>query len=128
MKIKSWNDDRITFDDGSYISYKHDQECSEYNYADFSVLDVMLGRDKDDMEFDSFEIDAVDDGGFLIKLKLANNRIIRWPYACYPYHNIFIPCYSEQNGYYTTDIAIVYSDKEGNAIEYWYIDAQLKLY
>lgn len=122
MKIKLWNDDRIIFDDGSYISYDHEQDCCEYNYADFSVLDVMLGHDKDDMEFDSFEIDCIDDGGFLIKLKLTDNKILRAPY-----HNIFIPCYSEQNGYYTTNIRIVYSDKDSNVITYWYLNAQLNL-
>ena len=122
MKITKWDDDRIYFSDGSTISYQHEQDCCEYNYADFSVLDVMLGRDKDYMEFDSFKINAVDDGGFLIKLKLADNRIL-----CEPYRNIFIPCYSEQNGYYTTNITIVYSDKDGNVITYWHLDAQLKL-
>lgn len=120
MKIKSWNDDRITFDDGSYISYDHEQDCCEYNYADFSVLDVMLRYNKDDMEFDSFEIDTIDDGGFLIKLKLAGNRILRAPY-----HNIFIPCYSEQNGYYTTNIRIVYSDKDNNVIAHRDTNTQL---
>lgn len=123
MKIKSWNDDCIIFDDGSYISYDHEQDCCEYNYADFSVLDVMLGHDKDDIEFDSFEIDTIDDGGFLVKLKLTGNKILRAPYR-----NIFIPCYSEQNGYYTTNIRIVYSDKDGNVITYWYLNAQLNLY
>lgn len=122
MKIESWDDDRITFDDGSYISYDHEQDCCEYNYADFSVLDVMLGSDKDYMEFDSFEIDTVDDGGFLIKLKLASKRVL-----CAPYHNIFIPCYSEQNGYYSNDITIIYSDKNNNVIEKWYLYAQLNL-
>ena len=123
MKIESWDDDRITFDDGSYISYDHEQDCCEYNYADFSVLDVMLGRDKDYIEFDSFEITTVDDGGFLIKLKLANKRLL-----CAPYHNIFIPCYSEQNGYYSDDITIIYSDKNNNVIEKWYLYAQLHIY
>ena len=122
MKITKWDEDRITFDDGSYISYDHNQDCCEYNYADFSVLDVMLGRDKDYTEFDSFKINAVDDGGFLIKLKLPDNRIL-----CKPYRNIFIPCYSEQNGYYTTNITIIHSDKDGNVIDDWYLDAQLKL-
>lgn len=123
MKIESWDDERITFDDGSYISYDHEQDCCEYNYADFSVLDVMLGRDKDYIEFDSFEIDTVDDGGFLIKLKLANDRVLRGAY-----HNIFIPCYSEQNGYYSDDITIIYSDKNNNVIEKWYLYAQLNIY
>lgn len=122
MKITKWDDDRIYFSDGSTISYQHEQDCCEYNYADFSVLDVMLGHDKDYTEFDSFKINAVDYGGFLIKLKLPDNRIL-----CGPYRNIFIPCYSEQNGYYTTNITIVYSDKDGTVITYWDLSAQLKL-
>lgn len=128
MKITKWDDDRITFDDGSYISYDHNQDCCEYNYADFSVLDVMLGRDKDYTEFDSFEINAVDYGGFLIKLlRSATNSSVSRPHIFYPYRNIFIPCYSEQNGYYTTNITIIYSDKDGNMIDDWYLEAQLKL-
>ncbi len=122
MKIKSWDDERITFDDGSYISYNHEQDCCEYNYADFSVLDVMLGNEKDYVEFDSFEITTVDDGGFLITLYLPDKRILR----CQE-HKIFIPCYSEQNGYYTTDIEIIYSDKDGNVLDNWYLCAQLNL-
>ena len=28
MKITKWDDDRITFDDGSYISYDHNQDVA----------------------------------------------------------------------------------------------------
>lgn len=122
MKITKWDDDRITFDDGSYISYDHEQDCCEYNYADFSVLDVMLGSNKDYVEFDSFEIVAVDDGGFLIKLRLADSRVLYGPY-----YNIFIPCYSVQNGYYSSDLVIRYYDKYGGEICNWCLYAQLKL-
>lgn len=122
MKIKSWDDERIAFDDGSYISYDHKQDCCEYNWADFSVLDVMLGSNKDYMEFDSFEVTTVEECGFLLKLNLSDKRVLR----CQE-HNIFIPCYSEQNGYYSTDIRIIYSDKDNNVLDYWYLYSQLNL-
>ena len=101
MKIKSWNDDYIFFTDGSSISYEHLQDCCEYNWADFSVLEIFYKNE----EFDDFEIIPVEECGFLLSLKTKN--------SCFYYYNtfsskkIFIPCYSDQNGYYGSDLTIV---------------------
>ena len=38
MKIKLITDDYILFDNGSKITFDHDQDCCEYNYADFAQL------------------------------------------------------------------------------------------
>lgn len=53
-KIIKINEDEIVFDDGCKITYTHQQECSEWNHADFEQLDD-LGRnaeyDTSTMEF-----------------------------------------------------------------------------
>lgn len=93
MKIKKWDDDYIWFTDGSTISYDHFQDCCEYNWADFSVLETFYQNE----EFDDFEVTPVDDCGFLLELKQQNT----------PTKKIFIPCYSDQNGYYSDDLTII---------------------
>ena len=101
MKIKKWNDDYIWFTDGSTISYDHIQDCCEYNWADFSVLETFY----QDEEFEDFEIIPVDECGFLLSLKLPTPD--PWYYNYTPSKKIFIPCYSDQNGYYTSDLTII---------------------
>lgn len=92
MRIKSVTEEAITFDNGNQITFDHSQDCCEYNYADFSILNpnnVYYDHDfNEDLTFKTKE------EGFVFGEKGA------W---------IFIPCYSEQNGYYTTEIDIYYN-------------------
>lgn len=90
MKIKNITEDIILFDNGKIIYYDHNQQCCEYNYADFEQLDD-LARDYDFSENLKFE--AVDDCGF----RFGDERQM-----------FFVPCYSEQNGYYSSDVDIYY--------------------
>mgnify|MGYP004637060385 CR=1 FL=1 len=102
MKIKDWNDDYILFTDGSTISYDHIQDCCECNWADFSVLEVFYK----DEEFDDFEVIPVEEYGFLLELKQRNTK--SWFHYDYtPAKRILIPCYSDQNGYYSSDLTII---------------------
>ncbi len=39
MKIKEVSDEYILFDNGSEITFAHEQDCCEYNYADFKQLE-----------------------------------------------------------------------------------------
>jgi len=72
-----------------------DEDCCECNYADFSILNPnVINYDYDFNE--ELEFVAVDELGF----KFGSDG-----------HWIFIPCYSEQNGYYTTKINIYYNNK-----------------
>lgn len=92
MKIKEVTDEKIIFDNGNTISFDHERDCCEENYADFSILDK--NNVNYDYDFDEDLIfEAVDELGF----KFGSDG--RW---------IFIPCYSEQNGYYTDKIDIYY--------------------
>ena len=95
MKIKSVTDDIIKFDNGNYIYFDHDADCCEWNYADFSILTPNTVNY--DYDFSpNLEFKFIEDLGFCFG---SNDR---W---------IFIPCYSEQNGYYTDEIDIYYKGK-----------------
>ena len=120
MKIEKWDDDYIWFTDGSTISYDHYQECCECNWADFSVLEVFY----QDEEFDDFEIIPVNECGFLLSLKLPTPD--PWYQDYTPTKKILIPCYSEQNGYYSSDITIIIRrpECESKAI---YLDCEERL-
>lgn len=92
MKITSITNNWIEFDNGKKITFDHDQDCCEDNYADFNQLDT-IGRSFDFQEPLYFE--AVQDSGF----RFGNKDAM-----------FFIPCYSYQNGYYTTQIDIYYNN------------------
>ncbi len=94
MKIKQICEDWIEFDNGDTITFDHDQNCCEHNFADFSQLEDIATE----VEFDSGLIfEAVENSGFRFGSK--NTPMF------------FIPCYSSQNGYYTTEIDIYYNNK-----------------
>lgn len=91
MYIKEVNEHMILFDEASVIYYTHDQECCEHNYADFESIEPLAYRHN--FKFIKFEY-AV--GGF----RFGDNNYM-----------VYIPCYSEQNGYYTTEISICHNGK-----------------
>lgn len=90
MKITMINDEAICFDNGTAITYYHAPDCCEWNYADFLQLDD-IARDYDFEEDLKFEI--VEGSGF----RFGDSKQM-----------FFVPCYSEQNGYYSTDLEIYY--------------------
>lgn len=106
MKLKTWNDDTVVFDDGTVVAYEHDQECCEVNWADFSVLGI--ASHFRDLVFSSLHIDPIDGAGFNM-VPLDGDGI---PISG---ATVFIPCYSDQNGYYSDDITITVSNQ--SAIE-----------
>lgn len=97
MRIQGWNDEKILFDDGSSITFSHEQDCRESNWADFSVLEMFYKGE----EFKDYTIEPIEDGGF--NLILIENGWNDW--------KIFIPCYSDQNGYYSTNLDIHINNK-----------------
>ena len=101
MKIKNVTDSAIIFDNGNMITYNHIQECCEDNYADFSILDENNINYSFDFNEDlSFKL--IDGSGFMFGSADEHNNM----------HWIFIPCYSCQNGYYTSEIDIYYSSNK----------------
>lgn len=89
-KITQIEDNELRFSDGTIIHCDHCQDCCEYNYADFNALDD-LARNYD---FDTSKLTfhAVDGVGF--------------SFGDHPQRMFFVPCYSEQNGYYSDDIEV----------------------
>lgn len=94
------DEDCLQFSNGKEITYDHGQDCCEWNYADFkAIADEVRGLifDMRDLRFE-----AVEDSGF----RFGNEGQM-----------IFVPCYSEQNGYYTQDLDIYLDGEEVLHIE-----------
>ena len=120
MKITKWTEDHVYFSDGSYITYSHFQDCCEHHYADFSILEVMYHGE----EFESYEIETVEKAGFILKLYQDNgDKLLGYT----GYLNIFIPCYSEQNGYYTSLLDIHCYNKDGKLLWKDFLDCEMRL-
>lgn len=95
MKIKDINEERILFDNGNTITYSHEQDCFECNYADFlQIDDIARSWDFDE----NLDFESIEEVGF----RFGN----------LPNKMVFVPCYSEQNGYYSSDIEIYYNDSQ----------------
>lgn len=88
-RIISVSDSCILFDDGSIMTFGHDSDCCEWNYADFEAIDPEALSYDFDMNALTFE---ACDGGFR--------------FGDHPERMFFVPCYSEQNGYYSADVDI----------------------
>lgn len=73
------------------LGSEHEQDCCENVYADFSGLKYHADEIKGNFSY-FLEILAVDGIGFLIILGKKK---------------FFIPCYNEQNGYYSSDLSLV---------------------
>lgn len=92
MKIVSITDEEILFDNGNTITFDHEPDCCEHNYADFEQLDD-IARTTD---FDpNLEFVPQGDVGFL--------------FGNTPGKMFFVPCYSCQNGYYTRNLEVYYN-------------------
>lgn len=103
MKIKKITEEEIIFDNNYRLYYDHEQDCCEINWADFEMLKSYNLSTQTGKAISIYEEDfattltelfykGVTDAGFMIKSKTGNN--------------FFIPCYSDQNGYYTTQLIL----------------------
>ncbi len=90
MKLLSFKD-KLIFDDGTVIEDEHEQDCCENVYADFNQLE---GTDVLEHDFKTLDIEGVKDSGFRID-------------------GYFIPCYNQQNGYYSGDLSIITTSPDG---------------
>lgn len=100
MKIKEITDMKIIFDNGNTITFDHIPGFWEHNYADFEQIDDIAKN----TEFDENIIfEEVKDVGF----RFGNNDG----------RMFFVPCYSEQNGYYTNELEIYYNQEQVLMIE-----------
>lgn len=93
MRIKSVDETGIEFDNGKKIIDHHVPSCCEDNYADFKQIEEQAFS----VDFDENLIFESVSGGFR--------------FGSVGTHMFFIPCYSEQNGYYSSEIDIHYDGK-----------------
>ena len=94
MRIASISDKEIRFDGGHTITFDHFRDCFEENYADFEQVDDIA---RSATFTHPLQFEAVDGFGF----RFGNENNMH-----------FVPCYSCQNGFYSSDIRIFYDDKE----------------
>ena len=97
MKIKQiWEEDcpfnpcgqgGILFDNNTGLIDYHSQDCCEHVYADFSNLDSGILKHK----FENIHLERTNEG-----FRFGDTR------------KYFVPCYNEQNGYYSDNLKISY--------------------
>jgi len=93
MKIKEVTNEFILFNNGSKITFAPTKEYCNDNYADFTQLDELALA----YEFDenTMKFETVDQYGF--RFGSENS------------HMFFVPCYSDLDGYYSSDVDIYYN-------------------
>ena len=97
-RIKEITEDKfgeqmVIFTNGDVLSYDHEQDCCEHNYADFAQLDDLA---RNYQFIGPLEFEIVDGSGF----RFGDSR-----------RTFFVPCYSEQNGYYSSYLEIYLNNK-----------------
>lgn len=98
MKVIYLDAEGIGFDDGSTLFCKHEQDCCEDVYADFSSLQDEAGFMDADFQLTKDCIECVSGSGFRIKDTKGNAY--------------FVPCYSKQNGYYSNNLTLIYKARD----------------
>ena len=89
-KIIIAEENLLKFSDGTVITADHCPDCCECNYAKFDDLDDVAMA----TEFNTkrLKIEVVEGSG----IRIGNK----------PSKMFFVPCYSDQNGYYSSDLDI----------------------
>lgn len=105
--------DGILFTDGSTLTDYHDQDCCENVYADWDNVEDQLPID---ILFDGFSVEIVPDSGFNLLLypNIGNKDI---------YIRLFVPCYNSQNGYYSSNLDLIYNRNNAPEIVFDISDA-----
>ena len=100
MKVKSIDDYGIYFDNGDSIGWYHYQDCCETNWPDFRQLkDTGIFNEK----FTTPLIFEKCNYGF----RFGNEGKM-----------YYVPCYTDQNGYYSNEVEITYFDHNTNELSY----------
>jgi hypothetical protein len=82
------------------INDHHESDCCEHVYADWPTLEAykkQLGS-----TYNKVELKGLEQDGFLIVFKGTWGKEDK----------VFIPCYNEQNGYYSSDLHLIITDGE----------------
>ena len=112
MKIKEINENSIIFDNGYKLEYYHEQDCCEIVYADFEVLKNYNVSTKTGKNIKIEEIEFSENlREFAVGIeKMGFNMISKIG------EKFFIPCYNDQNGYYSSDLELILYKEETKEI------------
>jgi len=94
----------IEFEDGYKLFSFHETDCCERHWMDVGILTM------EDVEGLVFKLD----GDLVRPIKYYGLELI--PTNGYP---VKIPCYSENNGYYSNDLTVILKDPRGNTLYEW---------
>lgn len=112
MRVINAEYERVDFSDGSYMESHHVPDCCEYNYADFSVLAIDPELTKG--EFESVSIVGKKEGtGVMLLFEGLPHRKL----GTYN-KKVLVPCYSEQNGWYSSNVTVKHYNKDGKQLGY----------
>ena len=102
LKVVKIDSDSLEFDNGMVLFSGHDQDCCEHHYLSLSdlTLDDFKGLEFDLSNDDFFE--RIE--GYGIALKPKNGFPVR------------IPGYGSNNGYYSTNLALIISNTDGRGV------------
>ena len=113
MKIKSFITNGLLFDNGTTLKHYHDQDCCEHVYADWKYLknyNILPSTGKSisiyDVEFSENIVGNIEFEKSM-GIKLISKTGDKW----------FIPCYNEQNGYYSSDLELIIYAKDKPTIK-----------
>lgn len=106
MKIVKIDSIGIEFDNGATLKHFHEQDCCERVYADWKNIQVLtkIGRNSisaEELDFDenlTEYILGLKGVGFVLEDK---NGI-----------QLFVSCYNQQNGYYSSDLHLIYTGND----------------
>lgn len=108
MKIKEIKREEIIFDNGYILNFYHEQDCCENVYADLGILktynvSTKTGKTIDIKDIDFEEsldklIEGINEAGFNMISKIGEK--------------FFVPCYNEQNGYYSSNLELFLTYRE----------------
>lgn len=104
VKVVSIKNDIITFDNGAMLYSEHEQSCCESHYL--SMKDLVLA------DFEGLEFNISNDKFF--------ERIKGYGIALIPLngHPVRIPGYGYNNGFYSSNLALVLEFSNGSRREY----------
>lgn len=85
------------------ISDEHEQDCCESVQADFEVIKDYIDSINKMGYIESIRIKAVKGEGFVLFFEKEYSNI-----------GVFIPCYNEQNGYYSDNLSLLI--KQGQTV------------
>lgn len=88
-----------------HISDHHDQDCCEHVYVDWEQLKYHFEAIRN-LHPTSLEIKGVEQMGILLVFRAKYN--FKTPIK------VFLPCYNDQNGYYSDELKLVVEDTRDN--------------